>query len=240
MGAAILTGLDQVGALEAVALAALEMVREGDQLGLGTGRAAKAFVTALGLRVREGLRVAAMPTSGATAVLAKSLGIPLLDPREAPELRLVFDGADEVSPSLDLIKGYGGALVREKIVASLGERFVVLIGEEKLVSHLGERGRIPVEVIPFASGFVARKVAGLGLLPSLRQDGESNYETDNSNWILDCGTSGIADPAALDQALLQIPGVVGTGIFANMADIVLVGTSGGVRRLERLRPREAE
>ncbi len=239
MGANAVTAREGVGDLEAVALAALELVREDDRLGLGTGRAATAFVAALGRRVKDGLRVAALPTSGTTAVFARSLGIPLLDPREAPPLHLVVDGADEVAPSLDLIKGYGGALVREKIVASLGKRFVVLVGEEKLVARLGERGRIPVEVLPFATGFVAGRVRQLGLEGVVRLAAGEPWETDNGNWILDCRTAPIADPAALDRELVQIPGVVGTGIFAGMADLVLVGAAAGVRRLERCGAREA-
>ncbi len=221
------------GDLEAAALAALELVHEGDRLGLGTGRAATAFVAALGRRVKEGLGVRGLPTSGTTATLARSLGIPLLDPREAPALDLVIDGADEVAPSLDLIKGYGGALVREKIVASLGKHFVVLVGEEKLVTRLGERGRIPVEVLPFASGFVAGRMRQLGLEGVVRLEAGEPWATDNGNWILDCRTAPIADPAALDRELLAIPGVVGTGIFVGMADLVLVGAAGGVLRLER-------
>jgi len=202
---------------------ALEYVREGQTLGLGTGRAATAFVRALGARVQQGLKVRGVPTSEATAQVARELGIPLLTLEEAGELDVTFDGADEVAPSLDLIKGYGGALVREKIVAASSRQFVVLVGDEKLVSVLGERGRLPVEIIPFGEALCRRRLAKLGLEADLRRrDDGSVWVTDNGNHILDCRVSSIADPAALDLDLLRIPGVVGTGIFARMANVVLV------------------
>jgi ribose 5-phosphate isomerase A len=208
---------------EASAAAALEFVKDGQTLGLGTGRAAAAFVRALGARVAEGLSVRGVPTSIATAELAAELAIPLVTLEEAERLDVTFDGADEVDPRLDVIKGYGGALVREKIVAASSEQLVILIGAEKLVDQLGARGKLPVEVIPFALPLARRALAELGCEPILRRaDGGAPYETDNGNAILDCAIGPIADPADLDARIGAIPGVLGTGLFVQMADAVIV------------------
>ncbi|WP_435006602.1 ribose-5-phosphate isomerase RpiA [Tundrisphaera lichenicola] len=211
-----------------IAERALEMIRDGTVIGLGTGRAATAFVKALGPAVRAGLRITGVPTSEVTAGLARELGIPLTTLDLAGELDITFDGADEVAPNLNLIKGYGGALVREKIVAASSKRFVVLIGPEKEVSHLGEHGKLPVEVVPFALPLARRKLELLGLPPVLRlnQDG-TPYVTDNGNPILDCKVGPIDDAAALEHAILYIPGVVGTGLFVDMAETVLIQNEDG-------------
>jgi ribose 5-phosphate isomerase A len=214
---------------------ALEHVRDGQTLGLGTGRAATAFVEALGARVAAGLRVRGVPTSEATASLAKRLGIPLLSLADAGELDVTFDGADEVDPDLDLIKGYGGALVREKVVAASSRRFVVLVGAEKLVPTLGARGILPVEVVPFAEALCRRRLLALGCEPALRERDRKPYVTDNGNWILDCKVSTISDPGALDRAILSIPGVLGTGLFVGMADVVLIEDGDRVEVRERRR-----
>lgn len=213
---------------------ALEYVKDGQTLGLGTGRAAAAFVDALGDKVRAGLRVRGVPTSNATAEQAKKLGIPLVTLEEAGELDVAFDGADEVDPNLDCVKGYGGALVREMIVAASARRFVVLVGAEKLVSALGERGRIPVEIVPYALPVARRKLEALGVSPVVRKkaSGES-YVTDNGNWILDCGTKALADAAAFERSARALPGVVGTGLFLGMADTVIVQDGQNVRTMER-------
>ena len=218
---------------EASAQAALQFVEDGQTLGLGTGRAATAFVRALGARVQQGLRVRGVPTSEATAAVAAEVGIPLLTLAEAGRLDTTFDGADEVDPELDVIKGYGGALVREKIVAASSDRLVILVGAEKLVGTLGERGKLPVEVLDFGRELCARQLAALGCEPSVRKtDDGAEYRTDNANPILDCKVSGISDPAALETAILAIPGVLGTGLFVGMADAVIVqdGDAVEVRR----------
>jgi ribose 5-phosphate isomerase A len=218
----------------ATARRALDFVQDGQLLGLGTGRAAAAFVEALGERVRAGLRVRGVPTSVATAELATKVGVPLVTLAEAGELDVAFDGADEVDPHLDLIKGYGGALVRERIVAASARRFVVLVGSEKLVSALGERGRIPVEIVPYALPLARRQLAALGLEPVLRTKPDGGtYVTDNANWILDCGTRALADAAALERSARALPGVVGTGLFLGMAHAVLVQDGEAVRVMER-------
>jgi ribose 5-phosphate isomerase A len=208
---------------EGSAQAALEFVKDGQTLGLGTGRAATAFVRALGEHVRQGLDVRGVPTSEATAAVAREVGIPLLTLAEAGELDTTFDGADEVDPNLDVIKGYGGALVREKIVAASSRQLVILVGAEKLVATLGERGKLPVEVLDFGRALCTRRLAALGCEPLVRlaEDG-SEYRTDNGNPILDCKVSAIDDATRLEAAILAIPGVVGTGLFVGMTDAVIV------------------
>ena len=213
---------------------ALAFVEAGQTLGLGTGRAATAFVRELGARVAEGLRVRGVATSEATAAVAREGGIPLLDLAEAGPLHVTFDGADEVDPQLELIKGYGGALVREKITAASSRKLVILVGAEKLVAKLGERGKLPVEVVPFAADFCSERLRALGCEPSLRLEASgAPFRTDNGNPILDCAVGPIADPAALDAAILAIPGSVGTGLFVGMADAVVIDFGDRVEVRER-------
>jgi ribose 5-phosphate isomerase A len=205
-----------------VAQRALEYVRDGDVVGLGTGRAATAFVQALGGRCRDGLRVRGIPTSTVTADLATQLGIPLVALDEVAHIDVTVDGADEVDPQLNLIKGYGGALVREKVVAAASSRMIVLVGTEKLVPVLGARGKLPVEVVPFAAAFCRRRLADLGYSATLRTDRGKPFVSDNGNSILDCQVPAIADPESLERAIVAIPGVVGTGLFLGMAEIILI------------------
>jgi ribose 5-phosphate isomerase A len=224
-------GPDDPG-VHAAATKALELVLDGARVGLGSGRAASAFIALLGARVREGLRVVGVPTSEASAALARDAGIPIVELGEDP-LDLTVDGADEVAPDLDLVKGWGGALVRERIVAAASRRQVILVGTDKLVQGLGERGRVPLEVIPMAGRLVMREVRRLSLVPTLRtgRNGSRPFLSDNGNVIVDC-----APPAALgdgraarelERALLAIAGVVDTGLFLGTADRVLVGHADG-------------
>ncbi len=213
---------------------AVREIAPGTVVGLGTGKAATAFIHVLGERVRAGLSVRGVPTSDASAALARDLGIPLVDLADVDAIDVDFDGADEVEPGCDLIKGYGGAMVREKIVAAAAKRFVVLVGDEKLVPVLGTRGKLPVEVVPFGLPVVRRKVAALGFEPVLRAAGGSPVATDNGNLILDVTLGPLADPARLERDLLAIPGVVGTGLFLRMADLVLVQRGDGT--VTELRP----
>jgi ribose 5-phosphate isomerase A len=207
----------------ASAAAALELVEPGQTLGLGTGRAATAFVRALGERVAQGFEVRGVATSTATAALARELSIPLCELAEVEQIDVTFDGADEVDPQLDVIKGYGGALVREKIVAASSEQFVILVGAEKLVSKLGDRGKLPVEVIPFGERLAHRRLRALGCEPILRQGDDGRpFVTDNGGCILDCRVEAIDRPAELERRILEIPGVLGTGLFIGMADVVIV------------------
>lgn len=224
---------------EAAALGAeaLAEVKPGDVVGLGTGQAATAFIHALGRAVTSGLSITGVPTSEASATLARRLGIPLLD--EPVALDVAVDGADEVDPRLDLVKGYGGALVREKVVAAAARRFIVLVGAEKLVPTLGGRGRLPVEVVPFAVPFCRRRLGELGHPPTVRTRDGAPFVTDNGNLILDCAVGPIADPGTLDAALRAIPGVVGTGLFVGMAHAVMVREGGRTRTLRRPAREEA-
>jgi ribose 5-phosphate isomerase A len=218
-------------AVDAVAARALELIDDGARIGLGSGRTAAAFIARLATRVRDGLRVVGVPTSEATARQARDLGISLVALEDGVELDLTVDGADEVAPNLDLVKGWGGAFVRERIVASASRRQVIIVGHEKLVRRLGERGRIPVEVIPSARGDAMRGIASLGLRPTVRGPSETG------NVLVDCAPAApLADGAAaraLDGALRAIPGVVDTGLFLGTAERVLVGYPDG--RVEVLR-----
>jgi ribose 5-phosphate isomerase A len=216
---------------------ALELVPNDARIGLGSGRASQAFVKALGERIRAGrLRIHGVPTSEETASLARQEGVPLLTLAEAGILQLTVDGADEVDPNLDLIKGYGRALVREKVVAASSRRLVILVGEEKLVPKLGTRGKLPVEVIPFALPLCERRLGELDYRPvpyALRDGGL--FVTDNGNHILDCQIDPIPDAYQLEMHIRAIPGVVGTGLFLEMADTVLVGDRNDLRMIEERR-----
>jgi ribose 5-phosphate isomerase A len=216
-----------------VAERALELVPTDSRIGLGSGRAAQAFVKALGECVRKGsFRVHGVPTSEETARLARQEGVPLVTLAEAGTLDLTVDGADEVDPNLDLIKGYGRALVREKIVAAASRRLVILVGEEKLVPQLGTRGKLPVEVIPFALPLCERRLCELGCRPAPYRQGDALFVTDNGNHILDCQIDPIPDARRLEMDIRAIPGVVGTGLFLGMADTVLVGDRNAFRLIE--------
>lgn len=226
--------------LDALAERAAALVEDGTTVGLGSGRAASAFVRALAARMREGLAVRAVPASRETARLAASLGIPLVE-LTADTLDLDVDGADEVDPRLDLVKGYGGALVRERIVAAASRRRVILVEPDKLVPVLGTRGRLPVEVVPFGVPFVVPRLERLGLRPVVRRRSAGEpFETDNGNAVLDCGTGPIADAAALHRAVRDLPGVIDTGLFLEVADLVLVADGGGVQELRRVKDRPGE
>ena len=203
---------------------ALDLIPNNSRIGLGSGRAARAFMQALGERVRsKRLHVYGVGTSAETERFAMEQDIPLLTFDQTHELDVTVDGADEVDPHLNLIKGYGRALVREKVVAAASRQLIILVGEEKLVSELGSRGKLPVEVIPFALPLCERRLQELGLKATLCRRNLELFVTDNGNYILDCAIEPIGDPPALEAQIRAIPGVVGTGLFLDMADIVLVG-----------------
>lgn len=215
---------------------ALELIPDQSVIGLGSGRTAAAFVQALGERVRAGrLMVRGVPTSEKIAAAALEAGIPLVSLADVEDLAIAIDGADEVDPHLDLIKGYGGALVREKIVAAAARRLIILVGEDKLVPRLGTRGKLPIEVIPFGLPLVQRRLRELGheTIPSGLDD--ELYVSDNGNHILDCRVGPLENPSQLEKEIAQIPGVVDTGLFLQMAEMVLVGDSTNFRLLEERR-----
>jgi ribose 5-phosphate isomerase A len=200
----------------------LNYIQDGHVVGLGSGRAAMAFVRDLGARMQAGLKVRGVPTSHATAILATQLGIPLLSFDQVERLDVAVDGADEVDPQANLIKGLGGALVREKIVASAARLFVILVGPEKLVPVLGSHGVLPVEVVPFALALCRRRLEEIGYPGTPRQDDKGLFLTDNHNHILDCKIPLLTNPENDERAILSLPGVVDTGLFLNMAHLVLV------------------
>src|SRR5208337_2356949 len=218
---------------EAAGHAAAELVRDGNVVGLGTGSTAYFAVIALGERVKAGLKMVGIPTSMQTADLARAVGIPLTTLDEHPEIDITIDGADEVDPKLNLIKGGGGALLREKVVASVTKKMVVVADSGKIVSALG-KFPLPVEVISFARTVVEKKIVSLGATSKLRTkpDG-SPFLTDNGNQILDCSFGKIADPKALAREFNGVPGVVEHGLFIGLAKLALVGRGD---RVEELRP----
>jgi ribose 5-phosphate isomerase A len=215
--------------LVTLAMHALGLVRAGDVVGLGSGRAASAFIRALAARVREGFGVRGVATSEDTARLAAGLGIDLVG-LEA-EIELTVDGADEVDGRLNLIKGHGGALVRERIVAAASRRQIILVTSEKLVETLGTRGPLPVEVLPFAVPLCRRRLEDLALKPSMRMQEERPFVTDNFNVIFDCDTGPIGNPADLERRIRAIPGVIDTGLFLGTAHIVVVADGDSIREL---------
>lgn len=222
------------GDLTALAAYALRYVKPGWTLGLGTGRAASAFIRSL---AATRMKVRGVPTSSTSEALARELGLEIVSLAEVGHLDLAIDGADEVDPTLNLIKGHGGALVREKVVAGAARRLVILVGVEKMVRRLGEHGHLPVEVVPFAAAFCTHRIAALGLRPKLRVNADgANFVSDNGNVILDCVLAKpIERPSRLEQQLISIPGVVGTGIFVGLADTVVVAAADGSIRVLRRR-----
>lgn len=216
-------------ALEALGRFAVRYVKPGQTVGLGTGQAASAFIRALG---ESGIKVRGVPTSNGSAELARQYGIEIVSLADVKQLDADFDGADEVDSRFNLLKGFGGALVREKIVAASSKKFFVLVGPEKLYPHLGARKRLPVEVIPFGVPFVTRALAKLGMKAAPRRNADgSEFISDNGNPILDCVVGDIRNPARVERDLLSIPGVLGTGIFVKMATLVLVASEDGNPRI---------
>jgi ribose 5-phosphate isomerase A len=218
-------------AKDAAGRAAAELVEDGMRLGLGTGSTVDRFLLALAER---DLDVAGVPTSSATTRTCAALGIRMLDPGDVEVLDLVIDGADELTPTLTLTKGGGGALLREKVVATLGRRFVVIATEDKLVDHLGDTFAIPIEVVPFAAIPVQRTLRADGLEVELRRQADgSSYLTDNGNAILLARLDGgLEDPEQFDVWVTLLPGVVTSGVFVDLATGALLGRpDGSVRRI---------
>jgi ribose 5-phosphate isomerase A len=220
---------------EAGAAAVDRFVRSGMRLGLGSGSTAAKMLDALGERLASGALadVAGVPTSAATAARCAELGIPLLTLEQAGELALVIDGADEIDPRLDLIKGLGGAHLREKVVAAAAREMVVVADETKIVGRLGERAPLPVEVITFALPVAERLLRGLGWEPELRVDDGRPFVTDEGNRILHCRREEWVDPEALAADISQVPGVVAHGFFLGFASAAVVATREGVQELRR-------
>jgi ribose 5-phosphate isomerase A len=216
------------------AAAAVAEVEDGMVLGLGSGSTAAFAVEALAARVAQGLDIVAIPTSERTATQARRLGIRLSSFAEHRRLDMTIDGADEVEiGTLNLIKGRGGALLREKIVASASDRMVVIVDEGKLVDRLGQHAPVPVEIVPFGWQVTLDRLADLGARPTLRVAGDKPYRTDSGNYVADCAFGEIGDPADLERRLAAITGVVESGLFLGLASRVIVGAGTGVKLLDR-------
>jgi ribose 5-phosphate isomerase A len=216
---------------------AVELIEDGARLGLGTGSTARFVLQEIAARRKRGelTRIVGVPTSTSTRQLAMQLAIPLSTLDDTPELDLAIDGADEVDPELNLIKGLGGALLWEKIVASAAERFVVVIDDTKFVERLGDRAPVPIEVVRFGWTTHFRFLEELGGKPSLRKnDKDEPFATDSGNYIIDCEfADGITDAWRLETELKHRAGIVETGLFLDMAQLVVVATKAGVNVLQR-------
>ena len=222
---------------QAAARESLHYVQDGQVIGLGTGSTAIFLVALLAERIRSGLNIRAIPTSGQTRAAALEAGIPLTTFERDPVIDVAIDGADEIGPHLELIKGGGGALLREKIVASAARTFVVIADSSKQVPELG-KFPLPVEVVPFAEALILRRIAALGAAVAVRQTQERRpFVTDEGHHIIDCRFGRIPDPATLADELRRMPGIVEHGLFLDMADVALVGHSGGVAEVRRPRSR---
>lgn len=205
---------------------AVDDIQEGMIVGLGTGSTAYWAIQKLGVRVQDGLRIQAVATSVASENLAKELGIPLISFANISEIDVTIDGADEVDAAWNLIKGGGGALLREKIVAFSSKTLIIVVDETKVVERLGTFP-LPVEVVKFGYELTVNKLRSLGCEPMLRLASEQPFISDNGNYIIDCHFGSISDPAELHQAINGIPGVVENGLFVGMASKVIVGYKDG-------------
>lgn len=218
------------------AVEAVKHVEDGFILGLGSGSTVAFAITEIGRRIREkNLRVLGVPTSYQSFLLAVECGIPITTLNEHPHLDLDIDGADQIDRELNLIKGMGGALTREKIVATAAKSFIVVADETKLTEKLGKGQPLPIEVLPFAEPIVSARVKEIGGKPVLREkkDKSGPYITDNGNFILDVDFGPIDDPEDMENKLKSIPGVIETGLFIGMAQIAYVGTEKNIKTMRR-------
>jgi ribose 5-phosphate isomerase A len=220
---------------EAAARASLEYIKDGHVVGLGTGSTAAYFIKLLGEKVKNGLRIRGIPTSVRSEELARSLSIPVITLDDCQEIDVTVDGADEVDPELRLIKGGGGAALREKIVASATKQLVIVADASKRVQRLG-KFPLPVEVIRFAQTLVAKRIAALGADVQLRRNADGTpYVTDENNHILDCRFGEIRDPDNLGRQLSEMAGVVEHGLFLGMASVALFARGSEIEELKRKR-----
>lgn len=227
-----MTSVDLDHLKKAAALKAIEFVRDGMVVGLGTGSTAKHLLVALGERVRAGMKLRGVSTSQETAALAKQAGIPLIDAENRWEIDVAIDGADQVDPHFNLIKGGGGALLKEKIVAASAKQFIVMVDHTKQVPVLGGSFPLPIEIIPFGWGSTAREIEALTKSRVvLRERNGAPFRTEAGNLIVDVHIDRISQPGELETALNLIPGVVETGLFVGRTNVLIVGTPQGVHTL---------
>lgn len=212
---------------------AIEFVKDGQVVGLGTGSTAKFAIEGIAAKVREGFKITGIATSLATQRMAQGLGIPLTNLNDVPAIDITIDGADEVDGSLNMIKGGGGALTREKLVALASLKRVIIVDDRKLVSTLGESWPVPVEVLPFAWTRSALMLNELGCAAQLRGTGDLPFETDNGNYILDCKFGQIKNPSEMEKRINLIPGVIECGLFIGIADLLVIGFDDRVEIRER-------
>jgi ribose 5-phosphate isomerase A len=228
----------QLAAKRNAAIRAVREVEDGMVVGLGSGSTTTLAIEALGERVRAGLRISGIPTSEASASLARRLGISLTDFARHRRIDLTIDGADQVARgSLDLVKGRGGALLREKIVASASDRMIVVADETKLVNSLGGATPLPLEIVPFGWELTIDRLAALGLAATLRLNAGQPFRSDGGNYIADCTIGETGDPPALERQLRGLLGVIATGLFIGMATRVIVGRETGCEIIDA--PRRA-
>ncbi|SFK82847.1 ribose-5-phosphate isomerase [Paenibacillus sp. 1_12] len=215
---------------EIAAQQAIQFIEEGMIVGLGTGSTAYWAIQKIGQQVKEGLHIRAVASSQSSEDLARQAGIPLVEFSKINSIDLTIDGADEVDDQLNLIKGGGGALLREKIIAFHSKRFVVIVDESKRVEHLG-KFPLPVEIVPFASNLTISRLEEINCKPQLRLDKGKEFITDNGNWIVDCKFDNILLPQELGAQIHSIPGVVEHGLFVQMASTVVVGYNDGTTKV---------
>jgi ribose 5-phosphate isomerase A len=218
-----------MNAKKAAAERAVQYVKEGMIVGLGSGSTSYWAIHTLGERIKEGLKIRAVASSKSSEELAKQWGIPLVSFAEIDAIDVTIDGADEVDPDYNLIKGGGGAHLREKILAANSNKLIIIVDESKLVIKLG-KFPLPVEIVPFASELTIKKLEALQCKPQIRREKEKEFMTDNGNLIIDCMFNEIVDPKGLSEQLNTIPGVVEHGLFINMTDTIIVGKDDGTTR----------
>ncbi len=218
----------------AAASRAVEEIQNGMVVGLGTGSTVTFALEGMAKRIGDGLDMVGIPSSEKTADIARHLGIPLTDFDTYPHIDLTIDGADQVErPTLNLIKGLGGSLLREKIVAAASKRMIVIVDSNKMVERLGSRTPLPVEIVPFGWQATCEKLERLGFKPDLRTIDDIPFVTDEGNYIADCGVAEIADASALEKQIVSIVGVVETGLFISVASMIVIGDINGVEIIRR-------
>jgi ribose 5-phosphate isomerase A len=229
--------MDNASRLARIGERAAAEVHEGDIVGLGTASTADAMTRALGQRVAEGLSITGVTTSERTTALAASLGIPLVSIDDVDTLDLCIDGADEIDPELNVVKGRGGALLWEKLTARRAKRYIIIASNEKLVRHLGTRLPLPVEIIPHGWKHTSESLLPLGLQPKLRTSASGvPYVTDGGHYIVDCETGGIENPSELARSIKSLTGVVEHGLFIDMVDLALtVDEAGEIDEIRKTR-----